>query len=317
MMDDREHSDARTAIGPQAASDSRAGFKRRMRLHQSWYRHEVLGVPCGTGPFPSSRSYYGNMLDAESARKGLNFLSPRIHSLAERRIAEGVGTVDVFRLRRNMLSSQPMCFNLFGELALDLELATVLGRSLWGDHVRKVTAVRFEWAPARRAEYLNDGTAFDAFIEYEASDGKRGFIGIETKLTEPFSQRKRYRREEYMKWMAKPNAPWHDGSTDEVSRLSHNQLWRDHLLAWALLAHPESDYAHGRFVVVFHGDDAHTNRVVAGYRRLLRDEATFQPLELGEIVSAWRPHAGDWLAEFERRYVDLSGSDRLAFDQTT
>ena len=317
MKDDREHSDARTAIGPQAASDSRAGFKRRMRLHQSWYRHEVLGVPCGTGPFPSSRSYYGNMLDAESARKGLNFLSPRIHSLAERRIAEGFGTVDVFRLRRNMLSSQPMCFNLFGELACDLDLATVLARALWGDHVRKVTSVHFEWAPSPQAEYLDDRTAFDAVIEYEATDGRPGFIGIETKLTEPFSQ-KRYRGDKYRRWMRTPGAPWHDDAADQVSIVAHNQLWRDHLLAWALLSHPESAYGHGRLAVVYHGEDHDTNNVIRGYRQLRRDgDTTFESLDLATIVTAWKPHAGDWLAEFERRYVDLSGSEGLAFDQTT
>ena len=183
MADNTLPSD-RTGIGPQSTSDTR--FRRRMRLHQSWYRHEVLCVPYGSGPNPSSTTPYGNMLDGESAEQGLNFLSPGIHSLAKERIAEAHGAVASFRLLRNMLTSQAMCFNLFGELALDLELATVLARSLWGDHVVDVTSVRFEWAPSPRGDYLDDRTAFDAVIEYEAADGQRGFIGVETKLTEPF-----------------------------------------------------------------------------------------------------------------------------------
>ncbi len=52
------------------------------------------------------------MLTGESANAGLNFLTPGIFALAKRRIEEGRGVVEPFRLLRNMLSSQPMCFNL-------------------------------------------------------------------------------------------------------------------------------------------------------------------------------------------------------------
>ena len=309
MEDDRTNPNERTGIGPQVGGDG--GFKRRMRLHQSWYRHAVLRVPYGPGS-GDARKYYGSMLDPASAEQGLNFHSPRIHAAAKARIAVGEGLVDADRLLRNMLSSQPMCFNLFGELAHDPELATTLARALWGDHVRKVTDVRFEWAPTPESEYLDDKTAFDAIIEYEASDGRPGFIGIETKLTEPFSEQK-YAGAKYRRWMT-PEAPWREDAMEAVSLTQHNQLWRDHLLAWSLLNHPRSEYGHGRLVVVFHAEDRGTSDVIDGYRRLLRDAATLEALDLGAIVSAWRPHAGEWLSEFERRYVDLSGSEELASD---
>ena len=301
--------DDRMGIGPPVRSDQ--AFKRRMRLHQSWYRHAVLRAPYGTGSGRAAR-HYGSMLDAASAEQGLNFLSPRIHAVAKDRLAAGGGVVDADRLLRNMLSSQPMCFNLFGELAHDPALATTLARALWGLHVRKVTKVRFEWAPTPEAEYLDDRTAFDAIIEYQASDGRPGFIGIETKLTEPFSEVEYY-DEKYRRWMTR-DAPWRADAGDAVSLVRHNQLWRDHLLAWSLLSHPSSEYGHGRLVVVFHPEDGGTSDVIEGYRRLLRDDATLEALDLGAVMSAWRPYAGDWLAEFERRYVDLSGSEKFAFD---
>ena len=50
-------------------------------------------------------------------RNGLNFLDPRIHAYtAERAKAVGDenGTLHEYRLMHNMLSSMPMCFNLFG-----------------------------------------------------------------------------------------------------------------------------------------------------------------------------------------------------------
>ena len=193
-----------SGIGPQCGSDD--AFTRRMRLHQSWYRDRVLRVPYGTGPDSGFKTFFGNMLTEKSANAGLNFLSPGIFAMAKQRIGEGGSGVQSFRLLRNMLSSQPMCFNLFGELALDLGNATELVQTLWGASVSHVMCIRFEWVPKPAAEYLGDRTTFDAFIEYETDDGQMGFIGIETKLSEPFSQEK-YDRREYRRWMTN-DAPW-------------------------------------------------------------------------------------------------------------
>ena len=291
-------------IGPQSKSDN--DFAQRMRRHQSWYRACVLKVPYGTGPGPWSHTPYGNMLTEQSAEAGLNFLTPGIFDLAKRRIADGTGTVDSFRLMRNMLSSQPLCFNLFGELALDHVLATRLVRVLWGGHIARVTGVHIEWAPEPAAEYLDDRTAFDAFIEYETQDKRAGFVGIETKLSEPFSVR-RYDKPAYRRWMT-PDGPWRAAADGEVVKQAHNQLWRDHLLAWSLLRHPESQYAEGGLSVVYHPEDRRCRDVIAGYRALLRDAATFSSFDLAQVVSAWKPLAGPWLATFEQRYLALERS---------
>lgn len=303
-----EDSTERQGIGPQYGKDD--DFTRRMRLHQSWYRDRVLGVPYGTGPWASSRTRYGNMLTGASAEKGLNFLTPGIFALARQRIAEG-GGVEPFRALRNMLSSQPMCFNLFGELAFDVERAPRLAarqvQALWGRSIARVTDVRFEWVPTPASEYLNDRTTFDAFIEYETEGGRAGFIGIETKLCEPFSP-KEYDREEYRRWMTE-DAPWRADASARVSRIQHNQLWRDHLLAWSLLQHHGSKYAEGRLTVVYHPGDANCRSAIEGYRALLHDEATFSAFDLAEVAAAWKPLAGAWLAKFEQRYLALENSE--------
>ena len=299
------HRSERRGIGPQSKSDD--VFRRRMRLHQSWYRDQVLCVPYGTGPGKTSSTCYGNMLTDESASCGLNFVTPGIFGLAKQRIEERTGAVEPFRLTRNMLSSQPMCFNLFGELALDLGNAAELVRALWGISLKRVTCLRFEWAQAPMSEYLNDRTAFDAFIEYEMADGRRGFIGIETKLSEPFSQ-KEYDRCEYRRWMTK-GSPWRADAGDQVSKARHSQIWRDHLLAWAMLRHPESNYAEGRLTVVYHPDDHRCRKVIDGYRALLDSEATFSAFDLATVMAAWKPLAGEWLAKFEQRYVTLAASE--------
>ena len=274
-------------------------------FHQSWYRHEVLAAPCGTGPKRTDTTYYGNMLSADAAAAGLNFLTPRIHGLAIRRMAERSGAVDSFRLLRNMLSSQPMCFNLLGFVALDHDLGTRLVRSLCGTHVERVTAVRFEWAPAPKRVYLNDATAFDAIIEYDSACGP-GFIGIETKLSEPFTP-KVYDKREYRRWMG-GDGPWRPDAYPQCSAREHNQLWRDHLLAWALLRHADSKYVRGCLTVIHHEGDRECVEAIGAYRSLLRDDTTFRSFTLDGIVSEWREHAPEWAAKFEERYLSLSRS---------
>ena len=292
-----ERRDGMRGIGPEVKSDTI--FRRRMRRHQGWYRDHVLGVPYGRGTNRRQGKPLGNMLTKASAELGLNFLTRGIFEVAKRRIAKGAGAVDPYRLLHNMLSSQPMCFNLFGELALDVGLATRLTRSLWGEHIGQVRRICFEWAPTPAP--LKDRTAFDAFIEYDVSGGGLGFIGIEIKLTEPFSP-KRHNRPEYRHWMT-DDAPWRLG-VDPSSR-PHNQLWRNHLLGWSLLQHRDSVYVRGEVTVVYHPEDKACRRAIDGYTALLRDESTFSSFDLANILSSWTPLAGDWLQSFERRYLAM------------
>ena len=293
-------------IGPQYKGDDE--FSRRMRWHQSWYRAHVLRVPYGTGPFPWSQTPYGNMLTEDSAARGLNFLSADIFELAKQRVATRTRAIGEFRLMRNMLSSQPMCFNLFGPLAQNHDRATEMVRALWGAHLKRVTNLEIEWAPQPAGEYLNDQTAFDVFIEFEDNGGKVGFIGIEVKLREPFSQ-DHYDKPTYRRWMT-PESPWRVESHDAVADIQHNQLWRDHLLAWSLLQHSSGQYRSGHFSLVFHPADQRCRHVLAQYRKLLRSEDTFSAFDLAQVVAAWRPFDGDWLEAFAERYLALSASDR-------
>src|SRR5687767_2286077 len=124
-------------LGPQSPSDD--PFTARMRHHQSWYRAHILHVPCGIGPKPTSTTQYGNMLTLADGKAGRNFLTPEIADVARARVAEGAGAVEPFRLFHNMLSSQPMCFNLFGPLVRDTALAARLLPTLVPEHDAEVT----------------------------------------------------------------------------------------------------------------------------------------------------------------------------------
>lgn len=299
-------------FGPQYSRDT--PFAARMRFHQSWYRATVLHVPWGVGPKASSEREIGNMLCREAGASGRNFLTESICDTALSRIREQHGAVDEYRLLHNMLSSQPMCFNLFGPLIGDLDLATRVLQHVLPGAVRQVLEVQIEYAPAPAREFLNDRTAFDAFIEYERMDGSLAFLGIETKLVEPFSQ-KHYDRPEYRRWVVRPDSPWPEGSWSQLDSVPHNQLWRDHLLAVALHNHSESKYTDGQLMLIAPRDDEACWSAAREYQRLLRtNDTSFLDLTLDSFVDLIAagiesPDEVTWLADFRRRYINLHESE--------
>jgi hypothetical protein len=299
-------------LGPQYAGD--APFTARMRRHQSWWRASVLQVPHGPGPTASSPSRYGNMLDAAGGAAGRNFLTAEIFAVAQQRLGEGRGTIERFRLLHNMLSSQPMCLNLFGPLVGHPERATRLFSALLGDEVARVRAVAIEWTPVPAADYLADRTAFDAMVDYERPDGSLVLLGIEAKLTDSFSQ-KAYDGEPYRRWMRSSRSPFRAEASSEVATPQHNQLWRNHLLAISMRDHAGSLYAAARSVVLHHPLDAGGARVVASYQRLLKPEdETFVVWTLDEVVSAFAAAANaeetPWVDAFRTRYLALERSEK-------
>jgi hypothetical protein len=304
----KKESNINPDIGPQYTRDNL--LTSRLRKHQSWYRANELTLPYGTGPGPNDTSFFGNMLTRHDGEAGRNFLTQEIYEVVLDRIAQGSGVVEKYRLLHNMLSSQPMCFNLFGPLVRDYDLAKNLLATLVPEKVLEVTWVEIEWAPQPAKNYLNDRTAFDAFIEYRTEDGQLSGLGIETKLTEPFS-RKVYDRPEYRRWMQLPDSPWSPDSWNKVQAIEYNQLWRDHLLAVALRFHPDSIYNRTRLMLVYHPADVYCARNFVNYKNLLRnDDDSIISFSLDQIVDRWMFLANEsyhkkWLESFKRRYIDL------------
>jgi len=299
-----------TELGPQYRKD--AIFKARMRLHQSWYRANILRMPYGTGPKSTDTSHYGNMLTRPDGEAGHNFLTPQIAQTARDRVAQG-GGAEPYRLFHDMLSSQPMCFNLFGPLVKDHVLACRLLSALVPETVAEVTRVAIEWAPQPAEAYLNDRTSFDAFIEYRTLDGHQCALGIETKLTEPFSQNE-YDGERYRRWMRVQGTPWRPDAETTVHDIQHNQLWRDHLLAFAMRHQPDSPYTKTRLMVIYHPEDRDCAHVMSGYRKLLReDDDTLIVMPLDRLVQDWTTVIADgpqraWIQDFHVRYLELERS---------
>jgi len=292
---------------PSLVVDSDTSRRARYRLLQSWYRETVLNVPAGRN---AAGRLLGSMLPKEVVERepGLNFLDPGIASYVNRRIPivqAADGTIEVDRLRRNMLSSMPLCFNLFGYFRLHpSETSRVLQRLLKLD-IAAIECLEVEWAPDSDL-HLRDRTAFDAFIAYRRSDGGRGFLGIETKYTEPFSQ-KEYNSETYRRLTADPVNGFRPGAASRLVSSKTNQLWRNVLLALSL--RQAEGYDEGCVVVVSLADDQGARKAIAGLRQeLLNPDDSLRSVSLEDLISACETEAtlAEWAGEFNRRYLNLA-----------
>ena len=295
-------------VGPQADSD--AAWVRRMRLHQSWWRTFRLRVPFGTGPNKGSTTKLGNMLDDRGDVEGLNFLSDEARLAYDQRIAATPAGVEPWRTRRNLLASQPMAFNLFGHLAGHSEIAAALFTEILGEEVHD-PQIEIE----RLSDALSDRTAFDAFVTYRRADDTPGCIAIETKLTEPFSQ-KAYDWEQYAAHTAFDPEAWQTIETSVLGDPRWSQLWRNHLLARAETAR-DPLLGPATVLVVHHPLDPHCAGNVDDYRELLTSPDTVKAVHLGTLADLLEPIVETspanrgWLEDLRGRYIDLEASEPL------
>src|SRR5579859_7414323 len=155
--------------------------------------------------------------------------------------------------------------------------------------VAEVTELRLEYAPQPKNEYLGDLTAFDAFVAYRRMDGSRAFLGIETKLTEPFSPHV-YDRPRYRALSDRADSIWRADAWSQLSDIRWNQLWRDHLLVDALRRHPSASHGStGRLVLVYHPLDLEAARIADLYSDFLNHpDESFLGISLDRLVKTWQ-----------------------------
>lgn len=292
---------------PDLARSSDSPWQARYRRLQSWYRETVLKVPPG---WDRGKPLGSRLLDDEVKRHpGLNFLNDDITCYAQIRAQEvlkGGGMLDRHRLFHNMLSSMPLCFNLFGELRRRPKVCARALASVLDLDIVQVSDVSVEWAPPDKRRHLNDGTAFDAFVRFATSTGERAFLGIETKYTDPFSPKK-YRKPSYAEITRDPASGFRPGAEEVLEAPATNQLWRNALLVHSLRSTTEFDMGYA-VVMACRGD-----RTAALAMRKLSEQhrdppslvrsATFE--DLVDELEADRSSAA-FARSFRRRYLDLT-----------
>jgi hypothetical protein len=275
------------------------------RWLQSWYRETVLKVEAGRDAYKPR----GNLI-AKSAleqQPDLNFLSREIWEYAAARADEVIqsgGTLEKNRLFQNMLSSMPLCFNLFGELRQKPEETAALFRTLLGLDIAKVISIEVEYAPSPHF-HLKDRTAFDAFVSYLDSKGNKGFIGIETKYTEAFS-REEYLNERYAEITTDKRSGFKKHSLNALKTQATNQLWRNAILALSLKW--TEGYEHATVLVISCAEDKTAKKAVEGVRaQRTEGDGLIQQLSLEKIMEHAQgvPALAEWSRKFTTRYLDL------------
>ena len=283
-------------------------FQRRARVLQAiWRQEQDLAI----GKRPSGEDL-GSRIALNDENRFSNLITEHAKLAANHELAavrQGSNQlIDEDRLLSNLLSSQPLCFNLFAELQADLQLATRIARELWPTRVLEVTAVRFEHSPGRGDFNLTeDRSAFDVFFEHTTLGGGCGFIGVEVKYHESLDVKEATYKERYAE-ITSAMGCFRPDALDSLKRRPLEQIWRDHLLLGAMLQ-PPTQWTTGLYVFLYPRDNAPCAQAAEAYRACLSIDETFAPMVLEHLLDAIERHtSADWVRRVRDRYL---GWDRL------
>ena len=295
-------------------------FRACARLLQSMWREDQQ-LPVGS--HQQTNDYdrcLGSRIDRASGSFGRNFLTTKIARLAkyETVYREPGAMVEENRLWHNLLSSQPLCFNLFGDMKLDLSMATRFWSSLFPDHMAKVEVIYFEHSPGRGNEaFIADYTAFDVLIAGQSRKGQRSFIAIEVKYSESMNEPAASIRPRYNA-VSTRSGLFKDPEHPALRSAPIQQLWREHMLSQTML--DNGLYDSGLFLVVHPAKNEDCSVAVASYKQHLHEPSAGNPafaaLTLEECVQGMRDIGEAELADaLFTRYLDFDRIEAAIFGQ--
>nr|WP_156996722.1 hypothetical protein [Knoellia aerolata] len=263
-----------------------------------------------------------SMLPATVAGFAPNLMWPAsidAYDVAKSELTAGAGIIYEDRLRRNLLSSQPLCFNLFGYLSQVDANALLPWVRLYAARAVSVSRIRLEYSPSvsELGAAPLGGSAFDAFVEYTLPGESKGFIGIETKYHEDLAKglkippegsaaRDKYARETRLR-------AWLTGAESRLIEHRKNlQFWYNQLLAQRtheLVTDSMGGRLYEEFteVVVACRQDESAKAVVRTVAAQLAEghAGTLRFCAIDDVVSTVAGH-DDWKREFHERYTDFT-----------
>jgi hypothetical protein len=248
----------------------------------------------GTQPYRGGEgaTAVGSRLALEFAKtSGANFVTTAAVAAARSRLAnpEPHQMISEDRLWADLLSSMPLCFNVFGDCGVDSEQATSAVRSWWPNAPSGAATARFEHSPGRRdSSFLGNQSAFDVSFHVDTGKGGRAIIGVETKYHEHAKREpppKPTALNRYVE-IAERSGVFMDGWRAAVVGTELQQIWLDHLLVLAMLQHPSGTWSWGRFVLVHPSENPSFARAATAYRGLLRDTDTFESRTLENLLDS-------------------------------
>jgi len=293
-------------IGKQYPKDNKtdpSGFLERARLHQSVFRSKYLDLSYDT---------YGNYLKKSDAEKGKNFYDGF-------KIFEAVKKCRNYNkaLYANLLRSEHIPFNIFIPLDKDRDYCKNVFEEILKSNIYSIDNVIIEFAPKPKKKYLNDGTSFDACIEYTSADGAKGLIGIEVKYTE---------REYKLRPNSKQDKDIHNLNSlyfsvtkscglykqDAISVLSTDkfrQIWRNHILGESILKMDSDKFKYFTSLTLFPSGNSHFVKTSKEYIDLLvYNKNKFIALTYEDLFTLLTKYCPDknyekWISYLTRRYI--------------
>jgi PD-(D/E)XK nuclease superfamily len=269
-------------------------FRRSLRYHQARWR-EAHGHPIGSQPIvpkpgKPTRLVGSRMPLAYARETGANFVTPGALDAARARTSfvEPHQSFDHQRLWADLLWSPALAFNLFGDLAADLDLADDAVHGWWPDAPGTVSEVRFAHSPGRfDPAYLGSLRAFDAAFVLDLGDGTSGMIAVDVNYHErarPAIAKPGGRpRQRDVAARAGFFAP---GAVDAVDGTELLVTSLEHLLLLSMVQHPSGRWRWGRYVVVHPEGNADVTDMCTRYGDLLTDRSTFSSVTVEALLDA-------------------------------
>lgn len=285
-----------------------------MRLHQGWWRSFVLMEKPGQHPSKSSETVCNTITNGEKTQK--NYLTSNSYKTYAEAIQNNLDKSQMIEEKRavnNLLSSQPLCFNAFGEMACDLHLATEFLKIIFPD-TKNVTKMLFEYRPK---EYEIDHSAFDVAFIFETNDGKRILWGFEVKYTDSFSPVAKDRKE-YVDTFAK-NKEHFLGAYDSYRTVEFNELFRNELIGRWCMNNEFVDKVYTGFFC--HQDDTAILSAAKHFQQTIKDgNNNFRILTYKDFLSSlqkldlsWEQR--EWSMLFWARYCGTQLSKEIRSDR--
>jgi hypothetical protein len=262
---------------------------------------------------PANR--FASTLRADAAKAGRNFLNLDIFQvvLRELLVREEGASFDEQRLFSNSVSSHPLTFNLFGNMAENLNFATAVFKHLFPAFVGTVDQIIFEHSPNRDRtdeRWLTDGTAWDAALRVTTPEGEAATIYIETKFSEDMMGPPARLRDRYDEASRQVNL-YRDPDSPVLRTLALEQLWRE--LNLAQLTVDQGITSRAMFLAI---GPKLNRRVMSAFRAFqgeLRDprhtdanRVAFEPMSLETFIEAIYLAGAEELAEsLWARYCDF------------
>lgn len=283
-------------------------FQRRARVLQSMWRQEQ-GITCGEH---RGRSL-GSRMPMPWAQDTLsNFLTDSIREVVRSEVCDPVTAADKLygkpRIFNDLLSSQPLCFNLFGELTQNRSLISAAVTELTSGRFTEVTSIIFEHSPGRRdPRYLNDRSAFDVFLLCRTSAGGKGFLGIEVKYHESLVGPAGEHKSRYDEVADLMGCFVHD--RERLRAAPIQQIWRDHLLAG--ITKIGDGYDDGMFVMLYPKGNPHVSSALKEYRKQLSNTDSFAAWTMEDFIGILRLRSdAPWIHAFCGRYLAFDKIER-------